>query len=467
MKKITLIVIMATLFLVPSFAQNVSIISPESSIIVYAGEQNIISIPITNTGEKKDTIYISVWPTEWVNLKTYWVTLNPGETKEVSLFAEPPKDAEEGISAFTVTLNSVDDGLISSSSLFLNVKRRNDIFISRVKMNKQTFLPDEVVTIEPVITNLDKYNDFDVTVSTDILKDGTLVWKIEDPLFLEAETSDSVSQTFMIDNTYESGRYTINVVVRDSLNKVLDQKQTYFEISEINKINKRTSTEWGLFFYRKTFFVENVGNTKNSTFALSDSIPRYMVYFFYPQTEPFNNEVKDKRMVYYWAIENLNPGETEEIVYTLNFFSLFVAAVVAGVIVFIIIKYLSRPMMVKTSTGFLHGNKDVSISLYIKNKGSKVIRNVIVKDFVPSVVKIINKFDTLKPSIKKKPDGIEMTWKIAKIKPKEEIILNYRIRSAIEVIGDLRLPSAKMLHESGGKKKIAVSKTVDIKGKIK
>jgi hypothetical protein len=458
---------MATLFLVPSFAQNVSIISPESSIIVYAGEQNIISIPITNTGEKKDTIYISVWPTEWVNLKTYWVTLNPGETKEVSLFAEPPKDAEEGISAFTVTLNSVDDGLISSSSLFLNVKRRNDIFISRVKMNKQTFLPDEVVTIEPVITNLDKYNDFDVTVSTDILKDGTLVWKIEDPLFLEAETSDSVSQTFMIDNTYESGRYTINVVVRDSLNKVLDQKQTYFEISEINKINKRTSTEWGLFFYRKTFFVENVGNTKNSTFALSDSIPRYMVYFFYPQTEPFNNEVKDKRMVYYWAIENLNPGETEEIVYTLNFFSLFVAAVVAGVIVFIIIKYLSRPMMVKTSTGFLHGNKDVSISLYIKNKGSKVIRNVIVKDFVPSVVKIINKFDTLKPSIKKKPDGIEMTWKIAKIKPKEEIILNYRIRSAIEVIGDLRLPSAKMLHESGGKKKIAVSKTVDIKGKIK
>ncbi|OGI15801.1 hypothetical protein A3K63_00320 [Candidatus Micrarchaeota archaeon RBG_16_49_10] len=452
----------------PILANDVTLVLPDSAIAVYAGEQNIIEIPIKNSGLQSDTVSISIWPNNWVDLKTYWVTLGPGETKKVSLFVELPETTEEGVKVYTITSKSLETDSTSSLPLYLNVKRRTDIILTEIKLNKQTLLPGEVLSIQSVVANLDRYNLLEVTVTTDILKDGKLIKKSETVLKLEPKSTGTSTVFFDIENVYEAGNYAVEASIRDSLNKIVDEDETSFEIKNHIKISKEVTGEWGLFYFKKTIRIENQGNVRNSNLTFTDSIPKYMVYFFYPSTEPASHEIKDKNAYYYWEITNLNPNDSTAITYRLNFFALLVALLLACILLALLVKYLRRPIMVKNHRGFFSGDKEVSISLHIKNRGKKPIKNIFAKDFVPSVVKVIGGFDTLKPKIRKREDGIDLLWKIEKIRPGEEVILSYKIQPSIEIIGDLELPKAKMMHESRlGKRRVSISKSIIIKGKIK
>lgn len=468
MRKLLLLTLLS-LFIIPHvISDSVNLFSPDSAILIYAGEQNTIDIPIKNTGEKEDTIFISVWPTDWVNLKRYWVKLQPNETKTVSLIVEPPENSKEGVTFFTITSNSLDSGDSVSSPLYLNVKRKTDIFLSEIKLNKQLLVPGESLAIQPVITNLDKYNTLEVLVTTDIYRDGQLVQKMEDQILLEPESSKTITHFFEINNNHEKGEYSTKTTLRDKLNKFIDEKEVIFSVDEVIKINKDETTEWGIFYYRKTIEVENQGNVKKFNFTLTDSIPRFMALFFYPESEPTYSEQKEKRVIYSWVMKEIDPNQKVEVSYTLNFFTLFVSLALMVFLAFVTIKYLKRPLMVKRHRGILTSGKEVSISIHVKNRSRKPIKNIVVKDFIPAVVKLVRSFDTLKPEIKPKQGGLDLIWKIKRIKPREELIITYKIKPSIEVIGELKLPKAKMVHEkSKGKKGMSISKSIVIKGKIK
>ena len=132
--KFIFILVFAFSFLIPSvlYAQNLRVVSPESSFLVYAGETKRIEIPIKNEGDQTDTIYISVWPTQWIDLDKYWMVIGAGETKLVSFFITVPDNTEEGRYIFTISIQSLNTNENSTDSLFLNVKRRSDVFISEI-----------------------------------------------------------------------------------------------------------------------------------------------------------------------------------------------------------------------------------------------------------------------------------------------------------------------------------------------
>lgn len=84
-----------------------------------------IKIPIKNEGTITDTIYLSVWPSQWVTVDKYWLTINPDETQLVSLFITPPETAEEGIHVFIITANSLNTNKTETKSLYLNVQKNS------------------------------------------------------------------------------------------------------------------------------------------------------------------------------------------------------------------------------------------------------------------------------------------------------------------------------------------------------
>ena len=69
-------------------SQDVKVLSPDSAIIIYAGKTNEVKIPIKNDGNLRDTVYLTIWPSQWVSVDKYWLTLNSGESKSISLFSE-------------------------------------------------------------------------------------------------------------------------------------------------------------------------------------------------------------------------------------------------------------------------------------------------------------------------------------------------------------------------------------------
>jgi len=467
MRKVLAIVLFLSLLPLAN-AGPIQIITPGSSILIYAGQQNQIQIPIKNDAGYKDTFYISVWPTAWVNVEKYWVTLEPGQSSSVSLILTPPRDAEEGVRVFSITINSLDNQTSESDSLYVDVKRKTNVFISDIQLNKQIFKPDETLEIKSIIRNADLKNSHTILLTTKILKDNLLIQKFEKTETIQAKKFLEIEQSLPITIHDVYGDYEIEVLITDTLNEFLDEEKTSFKIERVYDVVKYRTQEHGLFYSSVKIDIENKGNVPKSNFSLEESLTEISKYFFQPETEPDLEMKKENRIVYVWNIQGLNPGDSRSIKYRLQFVNIF-ALCVAGLISIIIIFLLRcKPSMNKKCRGILSEKKRLTISLHIKNKTKKTLKNLEVKDFVPSIAKVMRKFDSLEPDLKRKNIGTELTWKIEKLKPGEERILTYRIEPLIEIVGELKLPKAYFTHQTKkGKDKTTVSKGIFIKTKVK
>ena len=155
------------------------------------------------------------------------------------------------------------------------------------------------------------------------------------------------------------------------------------------------------------------------------------------------------------------------IVYKYNYTPITIIFVVVVSLVVLISFLFFKPMITKTHGGILSGDKEMIVSLSLKNRSRRILKNVVVRDFVPAIAKVVRKFDTIEPQIKRVETGTELLWKIERIKPREEVILTYRIKPVVEVIGSFTLPKAKFTYETRkGKSRRIASKTVTVRGKI-
>ncbi|MDI6826037.1 MAG: hypothetical protein QMD36_02460 [Candidatus Aenigmarchaeota archaeon] len=468
MKKIVFTFLFLILFLSSVCAQDIEIIAPDKPVTVYTAKVNELEILVKNNRNVKDIIYFSAWPTQWISLKKYWSVFGAGEIVSLPLDIYPPFDAEEGTSLFTITAKSIDYNVSSSKEIYLLVKRSSPIYLSEVKINKQSFKPYETLVIQPVLTNIDKKERIGVFVTTKILKDNLLIQKFDDSISIDPAKTETLSYNFDIKLTHEPGDYKIVVSVKDNLNKLLDEKSTNFKIEATRRMIEEKETKRSLLDNVVTIKLTNNGNLPESNFNFSIFLPLISRSFFYPEVEPTFQEEKDNRMIYKWLIRELNPGETVTIKYELRFTNVVIISCILTVVIIWIVWLFFQPKLMKKYMGILAKDKDVTISLHVKNKSRKILDNVIVKDFVPAIATVIKEFDTIIPTIKRRAVGTELTWQVKDIRPKEERVLTYKIKPMIEILGDLKLPKAHLVYETKkGKKRRVLSKTITIMRKVK
>jgi len=469
-KFITPILFIISFFLLfgSSFAAEMGIISPEQTVTIYAGQNNFLGILIKNNLGVTDTFYITAWPSYWISFPKYWTTLSPGEVENVTLILDPPKDAEEGTIIYTIKITWIDSNVTESKRIFFDIVRPTNVFISDVQLNKQTFKPGETLNIKPIITSIDKKNTNNVYVNTKILKDENIIQKFEDVISIQPLSTETLSNDFNIKITNPPGDYLVNVVLTNQLNKILDEKTITFNILPIEKIDQVKKTENHFLYSNVEITITNNGNSKETNFYVTESLPLMSKNFFYPEIEPASKEEKENRVVYSWLIHELSPADSITIKYQLRFYNVVLISCVLVIAIVWIIWLFFRPTLKKSYTGLLTRDSEIKMSLYLKNKGRSILKNITVVDFVPPIAAVIKKFDTIEPKTKRKTNGTELIWKINQLKPGEERILTYRIKPIIEVIGELKLPKAYITYSTKkGKQKRVVSKTITVTGKVK
>jgi hypothetical protein len=451
------------------FAEEVKVLTPESSMIIFAGKTNEIMIPIKNEGPEKDTVYISIWPTQWVSLEKYWITLEPEESKTISFFITPPEEIEEGTKVFQLTTQSLNTNKTTTKSLFLNVKRKNNVFISEIKINKNSVAPQEILEIESVLTNLHKTQTQKAFLETKILdSEGNLVERFEENVQLDPKTVKMIKNFYEVDKFQTPGSYNAEVELKDPLNKLLDREDIDFDVKENFEITKHKIKDYGLFYSTVSIEVTNEGNKQVSEYTVEESLPKITKYFFYPKIEPTTQGERENRVIYSWVIEDIAPGQTKIIKYNLRFINVFLIFLALSFVVLLVYEYITKPIIEKRYFGLLSGDKDLKITLNIKNKRKTSLKDVIVKDKVPPIAKVLRKFDTRTPEVKMKSSGTELIWKIDKIKPNEEIVLTYKIKPLIDVIGKMKLPKSYLTYKGKvSRNRRVVSKSVSITGKVK
>jgi len=453
LKKI-LLVLLLLLLVQKVYAVKIEFVEyPEA---IYTMEKSVVKFKIINDGLQKDTFYLSVWPSSWVSLEKYFVTLSPGEEEVLEFTIEPPMNAV-GNTIFFVSARSTDTAQVTREEIILNLKRRTGTYISDIKLNQQVLVPGETLLIQPTLVNLDKTQSKQVVVRIRIMKDDRMIKMFEDELLLQPDTAKTLSIPFEIKNTYEHGICTVQVLMYDKLGTPIHSKTASFEIKKHSEFKREKEIKRSLL---ETTFVINITNKGNfpQSFIITETMPKVAKYFFYPEIEPSKHEEKENRIIYTWVVNDIKPDQSVEVVYHLRFGKAVVIIFFLALLIMFLLSLFYKPILLKKYSDFVNLEKGNLVTLHVRNNSLRDIHNVVVKDTVPPIFSVVKEFETLKPEIKVTPTGTVLVWKIDKLKPREDRVLTYRIKPVMHVEGKMKLPKAYFSYKSG---KIVVNKVAE------
>jgi len=231
LKKIVVIFFFISVFLLafPANAQ-VNMFLESKDITGYTGETVATDIKIRNSQTVSDEFTISIWPTYWGRISAVpeksriKIASNSNET--IKFYFTIPIDSEEVMPQYNITVRSINDETISAVQLLnLIVKRTVPIRISDVKAEKYVLEPEETVRIEISIVNSANEVYLEAGLETYIKKDGTTIERFDDPLSLiQGRSTQKIEHLISFDKYDEPGIYTIEVFLKDRLNRIVSSR---------------------------------------------------------------------------------------------------------------------------------------------------------------------------------------------------------------------------------------------------
>jgi hypothetical protein len=100
---------------------------------------------------------------------------------------------------------------------------------------------------------------------------------------------------------------------------------------------------------------------------------------------------------------------------------------------------------------------DLKMQISIKNMKNKTLKNVVVLEHIPPLIREVKDFGTMKGEIVKIKGKRYIKWVIDELKPKEELFLSYKVRTSLEVIGDLVFDPTEVRYMDNDKEKTVKS----------
>lgn len=451
------------------------------NMVGYAGETSSLDVTVNNNGAAIDTFSISVWPQQYFGITTsldkYLVTLDANSQEKVELKFDIAMDAEEITPVFSITAKSITNASVTDTQTFyLTIVRKTNVYIKDIKLEKYTLNPEETAKIETIVINIADTASGKYYLETTIKKADSIIKKFDDTLEGIAPLSTAqISKSYTFGKYDPPGTYAIQSVLKDSTDKTISSEATNLEIKVVNKTCNELlsditkSTKYNFFWITTTVTIKNEGNVATQNCDVTESAPNFIKSLFSPEVEPDSVTQADGRVVYSWLIPSIEPGPTNKIIikYSFDLWRIWLTILIVVLIVYGAFTLFYKPTIIKRHSheGPITRNKEILVSLDVRNRTKHEIRDVEVKDVVPSIARVVEKFDTLAPRTKTSEIGTELRWKIDSLKPREERVLTYRIRPVVEVTGTLNLPEAKVRYVDKKKvKRIIASKSLLIKG---
>jgi len=453
-------------------ADEVSVYASPPEISINNTEIGSVDLIVSNNQNFADTFSLSVWPsTMWAgitpNLDSYNVRIGANSNVTVKLYFSVAADADTTITNFLVTAKSVlFENVSSSKSVNVRTLRKTSVYISDVFVDSYVLDPEDCMNIRADVTNLGLSTE-SYKISTVITKDADTVHRFDDDLLIvEGKSIGSAAHSYCVDKYMAWGKYTLSTTLKTTLNKLMDTRSVNFDIKEKSDLVYEKAVSYTPFAQIKTITVKNEGNRVESDFYVTETVSDFVSKLFYAVTAPTSTESADGRVSYSWKIAQLNPGAETSVTYEIRFVSIWFSGLVIAVVVYLAFTYVYTPRISKSysMSGPLKRGKEISVLIELKNSTLYEIRNIVVRDYVPPLASLVEKFDTMRPEAKKSDAGTDLLWRIKSLRPFEERVLTYRIRTNVDVIGSIRLPRTVMEYVNQKKQaRMASSKAVELR----
>ncbi|MFB6265556.1 MAG: hypothetical protein ABEI07_00550 [Candidatus Nanohaloarchaea archaeon] len=450
-KKVFLAAVLVSLFLHAAAAQdfsvNVEVDNPR--IRPATGESAKISIEVTNNADETRQFsvdYVASNP-GWYFLPRYLLSVPPGETETSVLYAEPGEEAVEGNVGVIVRVSSMGNEVIKRPSY--RIVRDNDLILREMETGKTVYEPSSTVNVSIQVMNVANRelggNAYHAVVT---LAEETKTVSI--PSLDPSETAEL--ETWFRLGQYDRGVKTVHARI-ESLQGVLQDSETLnVRVEETQKIVKEKESYFNLITSKHVITVRNRGNVESNVTTVRASLPFYLDYFTSFQPEPGTVSAQGGETVYTWSIGSVPPGSSRTVKYTVNYWAPVLLLILIAAAVYLAVREYMSPHVVKKVYRKEGGH---TVHLRVENRSRRHLENVSVKDFIPSIASLIEKFDSSPPErIRQGGESTELEWSLGRLEPGEERILTYRVSPQVTVEGgEVTLPSAHLEYEVEGKEK--------------
>jgi hypothetical protein len=431
MKKLVLSFIAISLVLTQLvFAQDFSVDLYPTDLRNYnffATQTDYITITINNPMQE-DWFTISVvgFPKQWVVAKESLLRVPSYGSNSIVIEVKPSRDALPNTYQYFLKVTRPSTGSVFEDKMLINVKQVTSAIL------KDIFLSCETCSDEIIVSG-DVHN-----VGSKQLTNLAVVAKVSNqqktfPIDrLGVLESKDFALSFSLDGM-SPGDYDIDFNLVNDVGMSFYKETKSFNIPAVESIvyDKEVSTT--PFGSSVTVTATNNGNVVAEADLQSVSPEGW--HYFLTGPSPTGMMLGN----YYWKV-SLAPDETKSITYSEIYWPTYVL-IISAVLAAVFIYWQSTALVFSKRLIRKPGN-EVSVSLHLKSK-KKGVNNVVVKDTVPSDFSLVNKFESIKPLIRKVADGVELHWKLGRLTPHEERVLHYTLKPAKELFNKVKLPSAK------------------------
>ncbi|RIB35112.1 MAG: hypothetical protein BXU00_03205 [Candidatus Nanoclepta minutus] len=376
-------------------------------------------------------------------------SLGPNERKTITIYARPSIKTTKAASF----LVSFYDGIKTSSEVYLSpfiVYKLPENF-KQPSLQEISIYPErEVKEGGDLVIFISIYNpnDFEITVPIYI----NLSFGLYKELFANVSPGTNIiQQSFIVPTGLNVSEFEVKVIAG---NIILQRNLTVLKEVVTPKIEERDGY----------IIITNPSTTKILIYEYEIPYSNWdlLVYRLYPYPKEYI--VRDGKIYARWEIVLL-PQESYVIKKQIDIYFILVLGIIVALFIAFLIGLLRPNVEIRKEIVRLSLNEGIlRVAIYIKNKSVLPIKYVIIRDRIPSELKV-KKYDVSSPSgVYKEDKETILEWSYEYIKPKEEIIISYTIEIPKEIKQKvLSLPPASIVYNYlYMSEKIAASNTISI-----
>lgn len=413
---------------------------------------------ITNELKTIKNIRIYSPEVEW-SIPPQTIKAYPETETSIKLIITPTKYIGPGMYGIKINFKEEGTDELVERIVFVNVKPPGEAvggYVPSVDMDVR--MGEEIDPREPVIITIVLKNQ-NVLNLTDLkirIRSDLEAFNIEQEVQLSPLEEKGIELTYELDPLQEPGSYKLSFEVLKGKKVIESAAPKTIEIISFTPDFKEEIEKTSTFFKTVTAITyTSQSNVKDSQLI---KIPTGLLKRLFTLTDPESRLVKEAGKRYFVIDLELDPGQAKTIYITTNYRILFYVAIV--VIIGLIIYFMFKsPVRIRKGVSDVKmkegGISEVKVMLEITNASKRPIKNITIVDYVPNISEISKEFveGTLKPTrvLKHEKKGTILKWELAEMAAGEDRLVSYDIISKLSILGNFRLPRAKVVFKRKGK----------------
>lgn len=420
---------------------------------IYNNESAYYDLQIYNNNDYEDRFQLYTISAFW-DVSPSLTQSMPQSTNKIKLEISPLDSRIYGPQLVPVTIKSLSDEYSVVENFYVYIKPSNYTpreYVPNVAMEVRMVEeadPRNPISLEVYMRNRNPLNleNIHIEVSSELFNKeyittlGALEEKTNQILFVD------------LNPLQKPGTYAVEVKLVYK-NETISQSTKQLLIKEYSDVQIEQTTTKGLFSTKEKISLYNDGN--NDAVKLVKVKKNFFERIFTTTSAKYTILKEDGGSYLSWNVP-LKPRETVTINVMTNYTSLVL--LIFLIIILIISYYVFRSPVVlfkraKIISASEHGVTDIKVRLHIKNRSGRTIRNIKIIDKYPKLVTLEEEtsLGVLKPTKLLSGDKVHnlLTWNLEVLDPYEERLIVYKLKSGLNIVGNVSLPAAKIKFHTG------------------